>query len=837
MNPVDKRIVSMLAFLPLIAGWLAEPVLADQDDSSSIETVTVTARKHSERLVDVPVAATALSDQRIEQYATADMTQIANIAPGLFIDRTGGSEGTNVQIRGVGIIGIPDYNSEQPVALVIDGMPLTRGHVLDAAIFDMDDIEVLKGPQALYFGKNSPAGVISFKSKDPSDVFEGYARASYEFQTKDPVLEAAVSIPLDDTLGVRFAIRGEDMQGGYIDNVAGPGTDNFPPADFDSPLPGRSFDVYPKTKSLSGRFTAVWKPSEDFDATFKSYGSFYKNDAGYGMSKVVYCNDGSHPYYENVLIPAYYPDPYGTCAFDRNVSSGGPSQEVLSNFRYAPSDGKTYADSYVYINTMTLNYRLPSNILLTSVSGWSKQHAEAFDNYDATSFGGVPGYQKLSMESFTEELRARTDFNFPVNVMVGAFFEHEHNTTLSTNRIAPFGLYPIPGPWFGASNTLVTFDNNTSEDYSLFGQVTWQITDNLELAGGMRWTNARKKSDLTNLFNWFDALYPSSDIEDQFGNTTFSRAGVHYYPQTHYQNTSPEVTLTWHPIEDLTVYGAYKTGFMAGGIENPGTLTNFTAAAYALSTSDSIPYAQALQQVVSDNATFGPEKVKGEEFGIKGVFLDNRLSGDLTFFHYQYFGLQVATFHSDTTSFTISNAASSLSEGVEFQASYRVDEYLMTHGWIEYALNRYSRYPDAACYTGQTVAEGCTLRPDGSYAQDRSGHSWGASPLTVDLGADYDRPISTDYSIGVGGDFLMFTRTPIVDGEPPNASTPAHNLLNGSIRFYPSDDAWEVALIGTNILNTYSVNVLGTKPLGKPGDIVGIPNQPREIRLQVTARF
>src|SRR5207302_8190149 len=124
-----------------------------------------------------------LGSEQLQRYDTKDLEQLSSQVPGVQIfHASGGGAGGGISIRGVGQLAV-DYGAEEPVAVVIDGMAFTRGHILDTGFFDMQSIEVLKGPQSLFFGKNSPAGVINITSKLPADQFEGYLRASYEFKT------------------------------------------------------------------------------------------------------------------------------------------------------------------------------------------------------------------------------------------------------------------------------------------------------------------------------------------------------------------------------------------------------------------------------------------------------------------------------------------------------------------------------------------------------------------------------------------------------------------------------------------------------------------------------
>ena len=309
-------------------------------------------------------------------------------------------------------------------------------------------------------------------------------------------------------------------------------------------------------------------------------------------------------------------------------------------------------------------------------------------------------------------------------------------------------------------------------------------------------------------------------------------AGTVYNIETRYQNFSPEVTLSWHFNKNMMLYAAYKTGFLPGGIANPGVVTNYLV--YNNGAYDPV----ATQAKVQSNLTFRPEKVKGEEIGLKGAMFDGRLSGDLTLFHYTYYQLQVATFHADTTTFSIGNAGSAIDQGVEINLNYVADDHLSLRGSLTYVPLRYSSFPGSQCYSGQTVATGCipdSKNPSQSF-QDLSHKHFGGPPLSINLGATYDTEITPVYSLALNTDVEIYDSAPLVNGAP-NTSTPAHAVANLTARVYQTRGPWSVSLIGTNINNDRTLAVTGAKPLGLPQDLWGAIPPGREIRLQADYRF
>ena len=778
-----------------------------------LEEVTVTARKREERLIDVPVVASVLGSAQLQQYNTTDLEQLDSLVPGVHIYHAdGGGAGGGISIRGVGSLAT-DYGAEEPVAVVIDGMAFTRGHILDTGFFDLQSIEILKGPQSLFFGKNSPAGVIDITSVSPGRELEGYLRAGYEIRTVDPTLEGAISVPVSDKLSIRFAVHGEDMQGGWATNDARQIIPNPLPGQAGLPLRGASYDKYPQTKELLGRFTAVYRPNDRFDLTFKAYGSVRHDNDGAAVT-LAQCNDGigGHPYYDGLQ------DPTQTCdgKLHLTINSALAPAAVAATLTGVAPGSRFFMNSVNYVYTLNMNYRF-DNFTVSSITGiWDHRERE-YTGYSWDSYAGITSKQGESGASYTQEIRVQSNFHFPVNFTVGGFFEKDQYGHIAPITLLPLGPYPLPGPYFGTYMTWNNIEENSNESYSFFGQASWKILPNLELAAGGRWSHESRHSLVGNAFNAFDAILPEAE-------NPFSPAGIYYHPHLSYENFSPEATLTWHPRENLTVYGAYKTGYLAAGIANPGSVPNLT---------------QLTPSQQNSALVFGGETVKGFEGGLKGSFLDGRLSGDFDLFRYKYYGLQVAVFNPQTISFSVQNAASAINEGVEAQGAFRLNSNFSVRAALSYYRLHYGSYGNAQCYPGQTMAEGCMSGVVGGIAtqfQDQSGKTYGGAPFQATVGGTYDKDISTDWSFQFTVDASFFTRGPTILGQPGTSIAP-YSLVNMSAKVYQKGGPWEFAIIGTNITDTIYVDPYGNKPLGMPGDLTGYLHPPREVTLQVTRRF
>jgi iron complex outermembrane receptor protein len=818
------------------AAGLAVPAGAGAQEAQpaarSVETVFVSsARKTEERSIDVPVSTAGLSEEQIERYNTTNLTQLSSQIPGVVINHaSGGGAGGNMTIRGIGNIAT-DYGAEQPVALVLDGFSFTRGHIIDVGFFDLESVEVLKGPQTLYFGKNSPAGVIAVRSISPGDEFEGFVRVSYEFRTEDPTIEGAVSVPVSDKFKFRLAGRGQFMQGGYLKNTAADVVRNLGPLETDALYPTNtpSYKDYPGQKQAVGRFTAVFTPNDAFDATLKVFGSrSARNDAGaVGLHA---CADGvgGHPWLFTALF-GLIEDTAQTCSgrieWERN-GARAPTK-ILDADPFREADEPTYYRTKNLLTTLEMNWDI-GDVTLTSVTGYWKYKHREHTNYDYTNFAVVTSRQGESGETWATEFRARSDFDFPLNFMVGVFYEDMNRDLDAPVQIFPLGPAESTGPWpdlyDGSFLTYHQHWDNKIKSFSVFGELRWQIFETLELSGGVRYTDEKRRTFGGQIFDRLDTVFgPFSP---------FAPSGTFYNLSRDFNNTSPSATLSWKPVDDTLIYVAYKSGFQAAGISNPGTVGNFETCLVGC---------PKTAEQVNDILTFDGSKVEGFEIGAKGLFLDGRLTADIALYRMKYKSLQVAVFNPVTTTFTIQNAAAAVNKGIEGSLTFQATDELQLRMAAQYNDLKFASFTDAECYPGQANPAAATYRPELASlcvggTQDLSGQHYGGPPFQLNVGFTYDMPIANGWYGMLTGDVIHFNRGRETLRQPDTA-IPARTILNLSLRVYQSDGPWEFSVICSNCANERYVYFIGNKPLAKTGDLTSQLGVPRLITLQTTYRW
>ena len=213
-----NRKIALLAASALV---LVEPwALAQAQDLTdpTAEEIIVTARKRQESILKVPVVETVIDSDTLQQSQITDIQAVTTKVPGLFVGTSVLAIGSQISLRGVGTSAL-DAGIDQSVSLNIDGQQFSQGLTFKSGLFDLAQAEVLKGPQALFFGKNSPGGVIALTTADPKDYFEIIARGSYELVAREKRTELILSGPLSDTLGARLAGTWSDRDG-YFKNTA-----------------------------------------------------------------------------------------------------------------------------------------------------------------------------------------------------------------------------------------------------------------------------------------------------------------------------------------------------------------------------------------------------------------------------------------------------------------------------------------------------------------------------------------------------------------------------------------------------------------------------------------
>lgn len=803
MSPRLKISIIALStsLLTPVAAWAEEQPAGTSAESSEGEII-VSARRKDERLVDAPVAITAIGGADLQDKSMTRFADIATQVPTLIAGRAASGSSASIFLRGVGSTAL-SAGFDQSVSFVVDGMPMSRGREINLSQYDVQRIEVLKGPQALFFGKNTTGGLISVVTNGPGDEFEGGLRAGYGFEAREKYGEGYLSGPLTDRLGARLAFRVSDSDGALINTAAASYTDPLG-------MPRlRNTDRRGGGRTLSARLTLDWQPADNINLVFKT-GYTDQKDGGPTDILERICGGGRTTPATMNGVP---PSPNADCKVDgRSDSSALPVAVAAANYRYA-GDGRMYA-------RLKSGYGILTGTLETDV--FDVTSITSYYRFKQTDLNNVSGEaypasfsQLADYRQFGEELRFQSKLDGPVNFLLGVFYSHGEFTFNTDAYIFPVPISPV-------TNTYVTFKRDNgfeSDSMSAFLQMTIDLTDQLELSGGARYSHEARDS------------YQRS-LPAHLGFGAFFPAGLQLNDRFRDDNISPEVTLRYKPSRDLTIYAAYKQGFKSGGFNISQTLTPAASVAAG---------------------SYGSETAKGGEVGVRAILLDGDLALNATAYYYDYDDLQVQNFDPVTVGQVVANAGTLRTKGFEANINWRVSSVpgLTLRGAVAYNHAEYRDYV-GQCYGGQTVSQGCNLLLAGAAytSQDYSGRTPPKAPrFGGSAGLAYEFPISGNGTrIAFSGDVTHTSSYNYTDTLRPDAMQPAYTKFDAAFRIKGPEDRWTVSIIGRNLSNKLVVTAAndipfaggtgtGTAGPGVLADMSAFVENPREIFVEVGFKF
>jgi outer membrane receptor protein involved in Fe transport len=796
---------------------------------AQLETVIVTARKKQENVQNIPVAVTAISGEKMDQYSMSSIEGISATTPELQVTRGNSGSGADISLRGIGS-SFTSVGIEQSVAVDVDGVYYGQGRTLNDAYFDLKQVEILKGPQALFFGKNATAGVISFTTNDPGDTFEAYVHEGYEFTQQQNVLEGVVSGPITDTLGARLAVHWSDMMGGYLtDHVPALTMHTFDIATLtveNHPVAAPPADQ-PQAKDFAMRGTVKYSPTNNFSATLKaSYSNSHEINPT-SADVMAFCPYGN--------VSQVGGDP---CGRNWNIYQNWVPKDIAATNRLlGRHGGALYQDYDAYNVTGLVNYKT-SDVAFNWVTGYQDFVNYFLGDYDFTSNpDGVFGSERSGYRAFSTELRAQTTLDGPLNAMVGLYYQ---TTTLDFDQEIIF-----PGAYEDSSVanhqykylTLAKLSRTSGTTFAGFGQVIWDILPGLEFTGGARYTHETKTS-------FFRQPYVIAPYQAVFVQYDPANPATQLTANQTFDNISPEATLTWKPTDNLTAYVAYKQGYKSGGFSG--------SALYSAGTT-------------SNDLAFNPERAQGWEGGVKSTWFNDTLRVDATLFNYRYSNLQIDWFDGVHVNYITFNAGSAITRGVELSADWAPEQLqgFTLHGTASYDDAFYSNFPDAPCNGGQSTSNGCNIyryrnpanpaaflsRPcnigaEVCNAQNLTGASTANAPKWIfSINPQYATPIDSRFILTLSGIFHYTSKYAASQFNDPNAYQKGYWGVDGNISLADENGIWEISLIGKNLTDQFVVNnMIGASgsgagtgtPTAVLADEYANVGLPRTIMLQAT---
>ncbi|MDA9623437.1 TonB-dependent receptor [Rhodobiaceae bacterium] len=746
--------------------------------SNDIEEIVVTARAGESSIRDIPVAITAYSEEEMENLNINTLDDLAASSASLEINRINSGSGVQIAIRGIasspGSIGI-----EQSVAVMIDNVYFPQGRVINEGLFDTQQVAILKGPQALYFGKNATAGAVSIVTNDPTDEFEVALSLGHEFEYKTDTYEFMISGPISDKWGARLALYESNMDEGWIQNVAGDSTyttldaaNGFAATVHQNPAPTQKY--YPATEESFARLTLKGELTERTTLTFKaSMAETFVASAT--VAELYSCYLGDIPQINTGGVAN--PNPLGgDCNKDRRTGLNNIPPAFANDYDTAGVFGGGLGDQYESkIYTAKLEHDFDSS-QLTAIFNMHEQDVAWVIDADYNAATSVFAGEYNEFENTSMELKWVSTDGGSLNWALGAYWQETERYFIQEVMFAG-----AENSAADPSDRYVAYDKlseTSGETISFYGELIWDLNETIQITAGGRYIDESKD-------NYFTQPYVNPAFSGLFIEDRILAADQSF------DDFVPELTIRYQPTDNLTYFLAYKEGWKSGGFDN-GSVDS------------------TLNANPDRDITYDPEKVTGFEAGVKALVADGSLEVNFDIYSYEYDDLQLNYFNSATFAYRTLNAEESESEGFEIQLAYlppTIDGLRLTASY-GYNDSNYVKFV-GPCAGGQLPSEGCNIPDGGLVLQNLNGSKRALAPENrANLGFNYNSMLSNGLELGINGNMKYSTKYKLND-VIPDAYQPNYKTVDAGIYLSSPDKGWKLALIGRNLNDEY-VQTRGT---------------------------
>ena len=764
------------AATPAWAQDTTEPTEAEQ--SQGIADIIVTATRRETTLQKTPIAVSAIDSSVIQQASPRNIGDLAGFVPNFSAATITGFNAASFSIRGVGQNNIIVY-FEPPVAVLVDDfvVPSVQTQLLDT--FDIEQVEVLRGPQGTLFGKNTTGGAVTVRTIKPQiDTLGVQGRVlAGSFGTVEA--QGAVNIPIGSTLALR-AVIGTQQSDGYYRNGAcfGPVV-AFAPSKFAGAQGCGNGERLGGVDVWNGRVKLLWEPSDRFNALFT-----YEN-----------LRDRSDS------IPTVNETP-ASPAFLFHVlnvgSTGNRNSDPLDNATVTNrQDGliEMATGQRIDVDGLYLNMNYDTGFgTLTSVSGIRWQDSRLPNTYTGQA-PVAPDGEVLSLfdanrsddrRTWQQEIRFASDLGGSFDFVAGGFYQNDKTSFCVAQLLGFLDLASGPLPFGAWNNTPYILCNaQDAESTAVFAEGTLQITPELTFTAGGRYTWERKtwfgrqQAFIPQLGGGFD---PSIQIREALDANVFDFPANVIAVNLRDNEPTWRASLSWQATPDFFTYATYSRGFKAGGFNDQ--IGSFAPFVNPDGSQDFAAFAEAA-------AATRPERADSYEIGLKTQTLDNRLRFNLTGFYVEYSDLQkqivvpitVGGQPSQVTRFF--NAASATVQGIEAELTFIPFDDFVLRGTLGHQDGEYDEF--------------VTPIP--------AGYDLSTAPL--DRLPDWSWTIDATYTVPIGNHKLVFNGNVNYEAEnlfsqsitSPDENTflDARTLVNASITFSDIDDRYYVRALGRNI--------------------------------------
>jgi len=810
---------SLLSISITTAVGLTAPAVVHADDLM-LEEIVVTAQKREQSLQDVPISVSAVDGAKMAEAGINNLADLSAYVPNF--QQANSPIGQVLSIRGISS-GI-NQGFEQSVVQYVDDIAMGRGPMARMPFMDLERVEILRGPQNVLFGKNSVGGAISITTAKPSDEFEGSVQVEHENKYGRNEIQTMVSGPLSETVGARLAIRAVE-EDGYFDNTS-------------------NGDDEQQKEEVTARLTLDWAPTDTFDASLKlEHSSFDFEGRG---EEVIAGYDSVSPLFTGMSYGEI--GQFLTAATGQDIGTEDGTQN-----RKRQTNNDEYSDNETNQVVLTMNWDFDA-FTLTSVTGYVDYELDEDTDLDLSGLESIHAAQQEKFDQISQEIRFTSPGGETVDWIAGAYYQtwdleygqqnqiDDENLTSALSDLGLGLLMPTAGATgFNPAGSLLTNYavagapflaatasgrqlyslkeiNNTSnvrdysgesDTYSAFGQATWNVSEEVRLTLGARYTLEEKDAERSvTIYNTSSGGLTPAGIEAQLVmGGVFGIENHAVKDDRSEESVTGTIIAEWDATEDLMLYASVSNGFKAGGFD-----------------------ARAGR---ADDFEYEDETVINYEIGTKAELLGGRAQLNAAIFYTDYKDLQVSQFDG-TVGFVVGNAAAARSQGIELDGRIMLTEKLLLIGSMAYLDYEFKDYEGAACPPKVTL-------DTGAVTCDLSGESNTFAPeLSASITLDYITPLSDAFNLHVTMDtayrserFVEATQEPLMEQD---------SQVNVNARIALEADNWMLALVGKNLTDNDDIGYSSATPVSgsallQAPTYSGYQVNPRTVAIQAKYNF
>ena len=700
---------------------------------ATLEEVVVTARKRSETLFESPISVRAFTESEIRATGIQTPQDFVDLTPNVTLVQTQSTGNSFLNIRGISSA----RNSELAAAVIIDGVLLSNPTQLNQQLYDIQQIEVLRGPQGALYGRNAIGGAITISTKEPGDEHEGEIRVGAESAPGYSV-KGFVGGPLNDDGTLKYRIAGSYMDNdGYLDNV----------------YLGEEADPY-KDTSLRARLD--WDISETLTTDFRVSYSKLESQAFYFVldadaddtDKPIQNNNPGNNEREFVSASFKFDWDLGFATLT-GISSYDDISEVSSGdnvFFLPPEDAENYWNYDFFFGCLRDGQSNPACAFLGSFPGTQDPYIDLSQN------------QYLEVESFSQEIRLTSNNTEGLRWSVGAYAIATERYISTGGQIdRGLGVFDVkkifrpsiftdgysdgvvndPSPQLG-----VLADEQDNFAWAVFGQLSYDITDALELAFSLRYDeDERENTTLT------EAEY----------NVPFNAAVIYGDVRKEtWDAMQPKLTLRWRPSDSWMLYADASRGFRSGGYNQSGVGT-------------AVPY-PGIEDI------FDEQIAETYEVGAKGELNDGKLRLSAALYHTTLEGAYFFYYDAGTNTQNLGSLTEVEYRGGELELTALLGDYFTLNAGIGLTDSEITEVP--------TDSSGLSQAWLGNQAPL-------VSEVTANVGLQFDMPLGANLNLFARADYQYLGET---WWEPDNYSSRSPVSLIDARLGIVAEDNWGVTL-------------------------------------------